>query len=389
MVTALQLLDKPSWLAERRQGVFASDSRVLFGYGFADESPLGLYVEKTDPEAEEQKSVIERLEVGLALQPGIINLVRRRTGYDVKPTPDFCIHRSDSKPWMGATTDSLVYCPRRGHGVGEIKNVGIWEAAEWEADEPPLSVHIQVQHQMYVLGAAWGFAAALIGGQRLVIKEVTPNRRFVEAALLPTCQRFWDRVQVRCPPPPDDSEAASRALARLYRETTGETVALDQSAITTAERLQKARRLRLRLDKIERGLANELKAAIGEAEVGLLPNGDAWEMKRVHRAAYEVAESDYLKLGKLSEKKSPDVLDHIVRSLTSGGATLRAKSPSGSVYFDLPGGRDVRVADHRLHQDSRSTTFEIRTDTMEWPDNLNAVISLLNSHSKRRVKTNE
>jgi predicted phage-related endonuclease len=157
---------------------------------------------------------------------------------------------------------------------------------------------------MLVTGAPRATAAALIGGQRLVWCDVERDeieiRRIIHAGRI-----FWTEcVEAGKVPRPDASESAKRGLAALYKLVQPESVVqlpgkLIEDDALLCEIKESIKALKKRADQIE----NDIKAHIGKAEYGVLPNGTRYSWREQTRAAYAVDESTYRVLRRHASKQ--------------------------------------------------------------------------------------
>jgi putative phage-type endonuclease len=282
MTTVLDSRD--AWLDARRTGIGASDAAAVLGVS-PWRGPLQVYCEKLQI-AEPDPVEVEAMEWGLALETPIAARYQRETGRTVIDPGLFTIHRSPEHPFMLATVDRFIETPDRGRGVLEIKTTGGYRG-EWDTDAP-LPYQIQILHQMAVTGVQWGSLAVLVGGQKFLWLDVERNDEFI-AALVEREREFWDRVERRDPPSPDASESCRELLKRLYpREAPGQVIALPPEAVKWDVQRREAMLLLQRDEADKREAENLLIAALGEAEVGLLPDGTRYSYKSQTRKGYTV-----------------------------------------------------------------------------------------------------
>jgi putative phage-type endonuclease len=278
--------DRDRWLQLRRSGVGASEIAAVLG-----ESPwlsaIELYAMKVGAsEGAPGLDEAEHVYWGGRLEPSIIAGYQDRTGRPVKR--EGLLLRSRECPWALCTLDGStaldVGAPWR---PLEIKNIGVQKAREWE-EGPPRYYFLQIQQQLLVTGAECATVAALIGGNRMVWCDVPRDeieiRRIKRAGRI-----FWSEcVEAGVCPKPDGSESATRALAALYRgapdpesfvHLPGELLMQD---IELRELKASISAMKKRADTIE----NEIKAHIGKAEHGVLPDGTVYSWKQQSRAEY-------------------------------------------------------------------------------------------------------
>jgi predicted phage-related endonuclease len=210
---------------------------------------------------------------------------------------------STDYPWMGCTIDREIF-PIEGHeGPGDlsIKNAGEFKRRDWE-DEPPLPYQVQLQHELAVTGWQWGSFAVLIGGNKFHWCDVERNDSFI-SALVEQEEAFLDRVKRGDPPPADASDSAKHVLSKLYAKDTGESVRLADECLRWADEWRSAKKCIVEYEKSKQLAENKLKEAIGNASIGILPDGTAISWKLQHRSAYTVDACDFRVLREIKIKK--------------------------------------------------------------------------------------
>lgn len=276
---------KDAWLKGRRHGIGASEASAVIGLN-PWKSALQLYAEKLEI-AEPDAAESEAMEWGLLLEPVIAERYAGVTRRELAPVEPFTIYRSRQHPYMTATFDRLIIGDPRGLGVLQIKTAGQFRAEDWE-DEPPVYYQVQTQQEMAIAGATWGSLAVLIGGQRFRYFDLVRNDRFL-SVLAEREGAFWARLLAQDPPEVDGSESARDILRKLYpRETPGLVVNLPGEAVDWDMDLQQVKNMGKEYEVKKQALENKIKAAIGEAESGILPNGTSYTWKASERKGYVV-----------------------------------------------------------------------------------------------------
>ena len=264
---------------------FHAAARSLMDLIATSSEARALYCEKlqlVEPDEAESEAMLW----GTILEPAIRAEYERRTERRVLYESPFRILRSRLHPFMTATLDGVLPDGgERGPGVLECKTASAFLAEQW-ADEPPLAYQVQIQHAMHVAEVRWGALVVLLGGQRLVAFDVERNDAFL-ALLIPRLEAFWHRLERQEPPP---IEAASAEILRaLYPvEVPGKVVQLPEAAGQWAATRERAAVQVKKWEAIKLGAEAQLKAAIGDAERGVLPDGSAYTWKASSRAEYTV-----------------------------------------------------------------------------------------------------
>jgi putative phage-type endonuclease len=293
-----------AWLQSRRSFIGASESPILFGVGYSSQSPTALAMAKlgmVEPGEQPGDEETEAMRWGTRLQDTIAAEFSERSSVPVKSLGQFTVVRSAEKPYIGATLDGYAEDPL---SVVELKNVGAYNARDWEADEPPLRVNVQVQHQMFCTGADRAYVVALLGGNRLTWHVVYRHERFI-AALVERIDQFWGLIQEGKLPPVDGSEATANALRAAYRACNGEAVPMPPEAEQWDTDLVKAKEEIKRWEAVKTEAENKIRSVLGEAEMGVLASGVAYTAKvtTVHHKAKEAYTSEYRALRRKEPKR--------------------------------------------------------------------------------------
>lgn len=371
---------RAQWLESRSSFIGSSDAPAILGCGYAGENAHTVWARKVGIADELDDN--DRLLCGRLLQDGICNIMRHKTGYDIRPAAEFEVYRSKEYPWIGATPDSLIYGDPRGIGVGELKNVDHALMREWKGSQPPLKFAVQHQHQLLAIGATWGLIGAVVGGNQPVWFEMTLHARLLDA-MLPALRKFWGYVESRTPPPIDGSEGCSEALKAMYPQDNGLTVPLPHEAGRWFDELSALKASEKWIKERKSAIENRVKSALGDAQTGTLPDGRRFTWKSQTnrypaREAYETSFRVLRQAGASADFIEQKVFTECTAKLLAMGATLYHESESGSRYFELAGGLRVRVADHAPNEKTaawigRNEVAEIRVDSDAWKDQLLAI----------------
>jgi putative phage-type endonuclease len=279
---------RKQWLEARRQGIGGSDAPVVLGLS-PWKSPLALWAEKTGLAEPEDISEKEYVEWGHILEEPIARKYVQLTGRTLIDHGRHYIFRNwPLRDYMICTIDrEIMPAPDKpGPGILSIKTVAAFKSGEWE-EEPPLMYQVQIQHEICVTNHEWGSFAVLIGGQKFGWCDAERNQRFC-SYLIEKEEEFWDGVIRGIPPEPDASDSTREALRRMYPEDTGESIELPPEAITWDEQLQFAKAEIKAAEQRKQEAENKLKAAIGNATIGILPGGGGYSWRANPRAGYTV-----------------------------------------------------------------------------------------------------
>lgn len=159
----------------------------------------------------------ERMDAGRFVEPALAEWSKHKWGWPLRKVRRYVAH--DNVRGFGASLDYEL------HGDGEtgipveFKNVdrSMWKS-DWvvEDDEivaPPLYYLLQVQHQIGVTGAPYGWIVACVGGNALYrgrIERHEPTIARISAAVT----AFWNGVDAQTPPASvADYESVSKQFA--------------------------------------------------------------------------------------------------------------------------------------------------------------------------------
>lgn len=293
--------DRESWLEARKIGIGGSEAAAAVGLS-PWKSQLALWAEKSGLVERENLDEVEYVEWGSILENPISEKYVKKTGRTLIDHGRYAIRRSEPWPWMHCTIDrEIMPIDDRGPGSLSIKNAGEFKRKDWE-EEPPLPYQIQLQHELAVTGWRWGSFAVLIGGNKFHWCDVERNDEFI-LWLVEKEREFCERVRTGNPPDPDASDSTRELLARLYPKDTGASVDLPPEAEQWADAVAGAKSAIKAAEATKQQFENLLKAAIGDAAIGLLPDGSGFSWKMQHRDSYTVAACDFRVLRQIKGKK--------------------------------------------------------------------------------------
>lgn len=283
-------MTREQWLSQRRHCLGASDVAAALGIS-PWKSQFQLWAEKTGNAEPDDLSNDLAVRIGVALESVTLAEYSIRSGREVEPWPQEKMVRHPTIAWLACTPDATQFGEFY-TGIVEAKTAGDRSTDDWD-EGPPLHYQVQLQTQLEVSGMDWGTIAVLFPGRReLRWWDFDRNDRFI-AAMLPELGAFWRLVETRTPPPVDGSDSTRRVLRRLYPQDDGEVVELPPEAIDWANALEQAK-IDIKAADGRKSLAeNRLTAAIGDATIGLLPNGERYSWKAQTRRGHWVEESTF------------------------------------------------------------------------------------------------
>lgn len=284
--------DRESWLRARAAGIGASEIGAILGISpWAD--AMTVYLDKLGIAPEKDQT--EAMEWGLRLEGPIARKYAEVTGRRVVDPGDYAIVECDPSepaPFLSTLDRYIPSAPgKSGPGVLELKTANAMAEADWE-EGPPAYYLAQLQQQLMVCGVAWGSLAVLIGGQRFLYIDVEADESVWEE-IRTAGARFWEHVVRQERPAPGGSHRSGNVIAQLYPEDNGEAVALTGDFLEIDARLCQAKAQISEIEREKRELENLIKSAIGNAELGVLPNGVSYAWSTQRRKAYHVEASTY------------------------------------------------------------------------------------------------
>lgn len=254
-------LSREDWLALRRRGIGGSDIGVVLGLN-PWKSPIALWQEKRGEVAEQEAN--ERMVWGTRAEDMIADGYAQDYGARVQRVNAVLAHRNE--PLFLANVDRLIIDPIKGNGVLEVKNIGEYSGKAWDGDRVPDHYMMQLQWYLHVTGLTWGVFAALVGGQRLIVREVAYDGELMAIAAERALE-FWRMVLAGEMPEPASGDGD--ALAAIYPRSNGEEIVLDPDISALIEqRMQCAESIKDLEEDLD-GMDAKIKAALGENEVGL------------------------------------------------------------------------------------------------------------------------
>ena len=259
-------MSRAEWLDIRRKGIGGSDAAAICGVN-PWRGPLSVYLSKIGeaPDADAN----EAMEWGTELEDTIAKVFSRRTQQKVKRCNMILQH--NDYDFMLANVDRFTLDDEEGEwGVLEVKNVGEYRREDWADGAVPEYYEIQGQHYMAVTGANYVWFAPLIGGNKMQPVKVMRSERAI-TSLIKIERDFWHLVETRTPPPIDDSVEATKVLKALYPRSEKTSVVLDSKLV---ENLRRLRDQKSDLERELRGLENQIKLQMAEAEEAYIPGAE-------------------------------------------------------------------------------------------------------------------
>jgi predicted phage-related endonuclease len=162
----------------------------------------------------------------------------------------------------------------------------------------------QCRAEAIVCGVQRCTGAALVAGQRLVWDDVD-RTELTDRQIVNLTRAFVHECEAGRLPPVDGSESTTGAIKALYPREDPETFAqLGAEWFDRMADLDAMKATRKELDGKISTIENMLKAEIGNAPRGILPDGSGWSYRTQKRAASTVAASEFRVLRRMKGKAS-------------------------------------------------------------------------------------
>lgn len=276
---------RDQWLELRAGGITASEVPTVLGLN-PYQSRFGLWQQKLKARQGIFEDVDnEAMFWGRQLEEPIAQALQERHGMDLY-APD-ALFAHDELPLL-ATPDRL---DRVSAVPVEIKTTSERHREQWETGLAD-SAHCQLATQMLVLDAPTGFAAALVGGQRLFLHQIERDP-ILDQQIAQAVKDFWALVINEEPPDLDASDLAE--IKEAHPDVSDEIRELDAAQESLIVSLQDAKAEIARLSKRKAQLEAELLQWLGDAGKA---RGTRWEVsrKRISKEAYQVKANSYVEM---------------------------------------------------------------------------------------------
>jgi predicted phage-related endonuclease len=217
----------------------------------------------------------ERMTWGKRLQNEIARGFAEDTGRKVELAHPWTLFVHRDYPMVGATPDAIEHVEDKGDGCLEIKNTDI----EW-VDDAPAWYQAQIQVQLSCLHLGFGTLCALHRGNKLIWTDILRHDAFIKR-FLSKAEEMQFRLTHDDPPAVDNdgSEETSKALAALYPQDCGDSIALPVEALDWTRELEQFKAQRKAIDEQVTLRESRLKEALGDASFGVLPDGSKWSWR--------------------------------------------------------------------------------------------------------------
>ena len=248
------------WLALRRTGIGGSDAGAIMGVS-PYKGAYSVWADKMGklPPIEDN----EAMRQGRDLEDYVARRFAEKTGMRVRH--EYGMLRSVEHPCMLADIDRRIVGELAGLECKTSKDITL---SRYRNGEFPMEYYCQCLHYLAVTGwDCWYLAVLVYGTDLLVFKICRDEVRDDLDALIRAEEAFWDNVHEGRSPVPDGLESTTEALGHVYPREDGTTVCADEEADNTLCELAALKAQKRALDRQITERENQIKAAMGEAEV--------------------------------------------------------------------------------------------------------------------------
>ncbi len=267
------------WLAARLTGIGSSEAAAILGWS-KWASPWSVWARKTGRVDDIRGEQTEMQEWGHRHEPGICQKFHDVTGRRLFDPGDYFM------AWNGNLFTTVERYQWRGEpdrpqrGILELKCAWFDAFDEWR-ERVPIAYQIQIQSAMYCTNSKFASVAVLGNGYMFKYFHIDRNERFIDK-MVTRLNEFWQKnVLADVPPEADENPATAAAIARTYPEI--KTSKVDLCGEEFWELHQRRERAAAAIKKAEAEhdeVTNKLKAAVADAEYGVLPDGSGYSFKK-------------------------------------------------------------------------------------------------------------
>ena len=254
-------LTHDEWLALRRTGIGGSDAGAIMGVS-PYKGAFSVWADKQGklPPLEDN----EAMRQGRDLEDYVARRFAEASGLRVRH--EYSMLRSVDHPCMLADIDRRIIGERAGLECKTSRDITM---ARYRNGEYPMEYYCQCLHYLAVTGWDCWYLAVLVYGTDLLIYKICRDEVLDDIeALIRAEEAFWQNHMVLDQPPaPDALDSTAAALGSVYPHEDGTTVCADQDADQALTDLAALKAQKRALDQKITERENQIKAAMGEAEV--------------------------------------------------------------------------------------------------------------------------
>jgi putative phage-type endonuclease len=268
---------REAWLAERRTGIGGSDIAAILGLS-PWKTAVDIWLDKTGQKTDEIVGDPEAMRWGSLLEDVIAREYSERTERSLQRVNR--ILRHPAHEWAIGNIDRAVVADGSrvrvsedggtllgAQGLLEVKTASAFRSSDWgrDGDDDAVPVHYQAQVMWYlgITGQPWCDVAALIGGQRMIVRRIERDGETI-AAMLERAEEFWRKhVLTRTPPEP----ASAKDVERLFPADNGEAVEATDELLAAYNAAREAKARIAQAEADFESAAGRIKLALGERSI--------------------------------------------------------------------------------------------------------------------------
>jgi predicted phage-related endonuclease len=311
----------PEWYALRVYDPERAERPVVISASRAQaaiENPLELFLQATGRLAEPEQT--EDMEVGLLMEPVVMEMYRRRSGNSTKVGLPMYFHPEHK--FMAATPDAIGFRPDSGRRWGNdhwgvdaktsndrmfLRNATAEDDDKYGpegGDMVPAYVLWQMQAQCAVMGFPYVDVPVLFG-RKYRMYRVHRDEQLI-AALIAAEKELAERIVNDDPPPANyHAESTRECIRALYGLEPGLVVPIDEGNFARWTEVQRRKAQIKELEEANKADMNMVLAGLGSAQVGTFPSGTKG-IKRIPVAGSVWSEDDIdairTKIGQVKRK---------------------------------------------------------------------------------------
>ncbi len=249
----------------------SADTAGILGVDGAFSSPFEIAMRKKGLTPPTESN--EAMELGLYLENYVLRRYQDDQAAKIGRTQVF--YRHPDWEFCGATVDGLVF-----DNGNPVKIVEAKTTADYKWDDVPERYKAQVQWQMGISGIYQADLAVLFLGsyaRKVEIFQIPFSPEFFEGALDQVIE-FWMRFVRGKELPPVDYRSGTTDLLKAIQATPGKEINIDNLADDLRQLVEIKAQIK-ELENRETEMTNRFRAALDDAEIGLINGKPAFTLK--------------------------------------------------------------------------------------------------------------
>lgn len=295
------------WRELRRAGIGGSDAAAIAGLS-PYTTPFQVYADKKGLLGDLEDN--EAMRIGRDLEEYVAARFTEATGKRVRKCN--YILQSNAHSFLSANVDRMVIGEKAGL---ECKTTSQWNRADFDQGDVPPTYYVQCQHYMAVTGYNKWYLAVLVLGGGFYWYEIARNQQDIDS-LIAMEKNFWIRYIVGDEIPPiNGTSSCTDTLTKMYPIGSGGSISLEGME-DVAKRITTLLCEQKQLNTEIQGLKNQIKAAMGTAEYGVMPG---------FSVLWKNSTRKFLNIGRLKAER-PELYEEYLEMSTSRRFSLKEES---------------------------------------------------------------